>query len=81
MRAETAGECLRDIGLGENAERIAALLRADRIPEARRALRGLRCGLLEEMHASQRRVDRMDWLLRALDSREDAGASGARKER
>ena len=72
MIAETARQCMADIGLGAGrAERVAALLRENRRGEAKRALRMLRCELMDELHSCQRRVDRLDWLIRETEKQQD----------
>ena len=48
----------------EGAER---LLQADDPGELTKHLRRCRAGLLDQMHESQRRVDRMDYLIRQTD--------------
>ena len=68
MQSETVRQCMSDIGLSrENAECVAALLENDRWAEAKQRLRRFRCELMDELHACQRRVDRLDWLIRETD--------------
>ena len=68
MQAETARQCMKDMGLNrETADTVTALLMADRRAEARQKLRVLRCELMDEMHACQRRVDQLDWLIRETE--------------
>ena len=68
MQSETVRQCMSDIGLSrENAECVAALLENDRQAEAKQRLRRFRCELIDELHACQRRVDRLDWLIRETD--------------
>ena len=75
MLTETARQCMRDIGLSrESAEAVAALLEEDRNGEARQKLRRLRCELMDELHACQRRVDRLDWLIRETERPRDGAA-------
>lgn len=70
MRPETAWKCMSDIGLGgENAECVAALLKDNRNGEAKQKLRKLRCGLMDELHTCQRKVDQLDWLIRETEKR------------
>ncbi len=65
MRPETAKQCMNDIGVSrENAEYVASLLANNRKDEAKQRLRILRCELMDELHACQRRVDQLDWLIR-----------------
>ena len=68
MRVETARQCMTGIGLSrENADYVAALLEAGRGDDARKRLRALRCELMDELHSCQRKVDRLDWLIREMD--------------
>ena len=68
MQSETVRQCMSDIGLSrENAECVAALLENDRRAEAKQRLRRFRCELMDELHACQRRVDRLDWLIRETE--------------
>ena len=68
MNAETARQCLTDVGCcQEKANRLAELVEADRLAEAKQQLRCLRCDLMEELHACQRRVDQLDWLIRETE--------------
>ncbi len=70
MRPETARQCMNDIGVSqENAEYVASLLAGSRKDEAKQRLRILRCELMDEMHACQRRVDQLDWLIRETEKR------------
>ncbi|MBQ3762154.1 MAG: hypothetical protein II875_09140 [Clostridia bacterium] len=72
MLNETAMQCMRDIGLdGEKAEGVAALLSEGRREDARHKLRYLRCELMEQLHACQKRVDRLDWLIREIERKQD----------
>ena len=73
MNAERARLCLRELGCSPaRAGRVAELMEADRLAEARQQLRALRCGLMEELHACQRRVDQLDWLIRETERTADA---------
>ena len=75
MNAENARQCLTDIGcsqdrinrLAELVERLAELVEAGRLTEAKQRLRCLRCDLMEELHVCQRRVDQLDWLIRETE--------------
>ena len=70
MQPETAEQCMNNIGVSrENAEYIASLLASNRKDEAKQRLRILRCELMDEMHACQRRVDQLDWLIRETEKR------------
>ncbi len=68
MNAESARQCLTDIGCSPGkTSRLMELVEADRLTEAKQQLRCLRCGLMEELHACQRRVDQLDWLIRETE--------------
>ena len=68
MQAETARQCLTDIGCRpERVNRLMELVQTDRLIEAKQQLRCLRCDLMEELHACQRRVDQLDWLIRETE--------------
>ena len=70
MEPETARQCMNDIGLNqENAEYVASLLAGNRREEAKQRLRALRCELMDELHACQKRVDQLDWLIRETEKR------------
>ena len=69
MNAERARQCLADIGCGpEIGGQVEALVEADRLMEAKQQLRILRCGLMDELHACQRRVDQLDWLIWEIEN-------------
>ena len=71
MRPETAKQCMSDIGVSrENAEVVASLLASNRRDEAKQRLRILRCELMEDMHACQRKVDQLDWLIRETEKQQ-----------
>ena len=56
---------LSDAGCStEAAERIGTLYEAGSYGEVLRQMKKQRCVLVEKMHESQRRVDRMDFLIR-----------------
>ena len=56
---------LSDAGCStEAAERIGTLYEAGSYREALHQMKVQRCVLIDEMHESQRRVDRMDFLIR-----------------
>ncbi len=68
MNAENARQCLTDIGCRpDKAARLAELVEANRLAEAKQQLRCLRCDLMEELHVCQRRVDQLDWLIRETE--------------
>ena len=59
---------MTDIGLSrEDADHVTALLKTDRREDAKKKLRVLRCELMDELHACQRKVDRLDWLIRETE--------------
>ena len=56
---------LSDAGCStETAERIAGLCEAGSYADVLHQMKMQRCVLMDEMHESQRRVDRMDFLIR-----------------
>ena len=68
MNAESARQCLADIGCRpDKAALLVELMEANRLTEAKQKLRSLRCDLMEELHICQRRVDRLDWLIRETE--------------
>ncbi len=68
MNAESVKQCLEDVGCcHEKAVRILRFLETDQLQEARQTLKCLRCDLVEDLHRSQRRVDRIDWLIRETE--------------
>ena len=70
MQPETARQCMNDIGVSrENAEAVASLLANNRQDEAKQRLRILRCELMDELHACQRKVEQLDWLIRETEKR------------
>ena len=68
MNAENARQCLTEIGCSpDRISPLAELVEAGRLKEAKQRLRCLRCDLMEELHACQRRVDQLDWLIRETE--------------
>ncbi len=62
---ETLKAGMEDAGLSQDAvTRAIVLYESDAQDELIRFLRLRRCELVEQMHESQRRVDRMDYLIR-----------------
>ena len=56
---------LSDAGLGQEAiAQAERLMEAGRTEELIRFLRLCRCGLMDDLHTAQRRVDRLDHLIR-----------------
>ena len=70
MLPETVRQCMNDIGLSrEDAEYVVSLLANNRQDEAKQKLRMLRCELMDELHACQKKVDQLDWLIRKNEMR------------
>ena len=68
MNAESTRQCLADIGCyPDRISHLAELVEAGKMTEAKQRLRCLRCDLMEELHACQRRVDQLDWLIRETE--------------
>ena len=68
---DTRIQALRDAGCSrEAAERILLLQEAGNSGEALRQMKKQRCLLIERMHESQRKVDRMDLLIRDQEKRQ-----------
>ena len=58
---------LGEIGLSEDEIDLAERLnKAGRTDDLQRYLRLCRCGLMDELHQSQRRVDNLDYLIRKI---------------
>ena len=61
---------LSDAGCSlETAEKIGTLYEAGRYGEALHQMKVQRCRLIDQMHASQRKVDRIDFLIRNQEKR------------
>ena len=61
-------DSLSDIGLTDEQKRTASkLYDLGQNAELIRYLKKCRCGLIDEMHESQRKVDRMDYLIRKAE--------------
>ena len=59
---------LLDAGCSDvSAVFVDQLVQAGRIPDAIHELRVIRCGLMDELHRSQRRVDCLDYLIRQIE--------------
>ncbi|MBQ9871729.1 MAG: hypothetical protein IJM27_07330 [Eubacterium sp.] len=72
MEIKTLIENLKDNGCSkEGTSRAKALYEAKDMDGLVKHLRKCRCDLVEEMHESQRRVDRMDYLIR--QAKKEAG--------
>ena len=68
MQPDRAMQCMRDIGISrESADIVVSLLQSSRDEEARQRLRRVRCDLMDELHACQRKVDQLDWLIRETE--------------
>jgi hypothetical protein len=62
---EALKACLEETGTDrEIIMRAVGLYRSGQGNDLVRLLKAQRCGLVEEMHESQRRVDRIDYLIR-----------------
>ncbi len=60
---------LLDAGCGQDAiEKAGRLLENGQNKELIRYLRLCRCGLMEDLHKAQRRVDRLDYLIRQAEN-------------
>ena|GEM_PF-783472 len=71
---------LEGTGCGvEAAAKIAGLCCEGKADEALRQMRRQRCTLIEQMHESQRKVDRMDHLIRRQEKELEAGAKAKEK--
>ena len=67
-RLEKMTMALADSGCGQDAiERAERLLEAGHTDELIRHLRLCRCDLMDDMHKTQRRLDRMDYLIRQAE--------------
>ena len=51
----------------EEIEKAERILQAGSLSELTRFLKQCRCALMEQMHESQKRVDRMDYLIRQTE--------------
>ena len=80
MRGNELCRALADAGCAGDAVRGAArLLEAGRADELVLHLRRCRCELVDAMHESQRRVDRMDCLIRQIE-KEMTGRPGRQRK-
>ena len=63
-------DSLSEIGLTDEQKRTARkLYDTGQNAELIRYLKKCRCGLIDEMHESQRKVDRMDYLIREAEKK------------
>ena len=68
MDLKTLMEGLADTGYGDEQKITASrLFKSGSIDELVRYLKKCRCSLMDEMHESQRKVDRMDYLIRCTE--------------
>ncbi len=68
MELKVMIDCLSDIGCDDEQKEIAKLfLESGQKSELIGYLKRCRCNLMDEMHESQRRVDRMDYLIRRAE--------------
>ena len=77
MDIKTLVDGLTDTGYGDEQKTIASkLFKSGSVDELIRYLKKCRCSLMDELHESQRRVDRMDYLIRKAEKeglKEEAG--------
>jgi HD superfamily phosphohydrolase len=65
MELKTMIDCLSDIGVDdEHKEMLRLIMESGQKSELIGYLKRCRCTLMDEMHESQRKVDRMDYLIR-----------------
>jgi len=68
MELKAMIQSLSDVGCSEDQKKEAELLyRSGRTADLIRYLKKCRCSLMDEMHESQRKVDRMDFLIRKAE--------------
>ena len=68
MDIKTLEKGLTDTGYGDEQKIIASkLFQSGSMDELIRYLKKCRCSLMDEMHESQRKVDRMDYLIRKAE--------------
>ena len=61
-------ENLIDAGCSEDsAQAVERLYRAGQLGDALRQMKVLRCGLMDQLHQSQRKVDCLDYLIRQTE--------------
>ena len=71
MQPETARQCMDHIGISaDDMKLITSLLKDHRNAEAKQRLRRIRCEMMDELHACQRKVDQLDWLIRETEKQE-----------
>lgn len=71
MELKTMIDCLSDIGVDDEHKEMAKLfLESGQKSELIGYLKRCRCTLMDEMHESQRKVDRMDYLIRWAEKEE-----------
>ncbi len=59
--------CLEESGGGDIAAEAGGLYRDGKMDGLLKLLRRKRCDLIDEMHASQRKVDRLDYVIRRAE--------------
>ena len=68
MELKAMTDCLSDIGLNDDQKETAKMyFESGQTSEFVRYLKKCRCGLMDEMHESQRKVDWMDYLIRKAE--------------
>ncbi len=67
-RESTVRRNLLDAGCGDaSAAFVDQLVQSGRMRDALHEMRVIRCDLIERLHESQRRVDRLDYLIRQTE--------------
>ena len=68
MELKIINDILTDVGCRDDQKREArSLYESGQTDDLLRYLKKCRCGLMEEMHESQKKVDRMDYLIRKTE--------------
>ena len=68
MELKAMIECLSDIGFSDEQKGLAKLFfETEQNSELIGYLKKCRCSLMDEMHESQRKVDRIDYLIRRAE--------------
>ena len=71
-RLENLTRALSDAGCERTAiEKAARLLQNEQTDALIRHLRLCRCELMEQLHTCQKLVDRLDWLIREIERKQD----------
>ena len=68
MNTEAIVECLRNLGFeDEKCSQAGKFYETGQKEELLRTLKMCRCTLMDEMHESQRKVDRIDYMIRKAE--------------